>query len=83
MLESKKRSLMKSITWRILAILILAIVAYAITKDIFETTIITAITHAIKFIAYYVHERFWGHIRWGYEPKENVAQRLRDLGYID
>ena len=83
MLESKKRSFMKSITWRILAVLILAIVAYAITRDPLETTIITAITHAIKFVAYYIHERFWGLIRWGYEPKENVAQHLRDLGYID
>lgn len=83
MLESKKRSLTKSITWRILAVLILAVVAYAITRDPLETTIITVITHAIKFGAYYVHERCWGLISWGYEPKENVTQQLRNLGYID
>ncbi|MCK5552863.1 MAG: DUF2061 domain-containing protein [Deltaproteobacteria bacterium] len=83
MLESKKRSFMKSITWRVLAVLILAVVAYAITKDPLETTIITAITQTIKFAVYYGHERFWGLLSWGYEPKENVAQRLRDLGYID
>ena len=43
-LESKKRSWTKSITWRILAVLILAVVAYAITKDPLKTTIITVIT---------------------------------------
>jgi uncharacterized membrane protein len=82
-LESKKRSWTKSITWRILAVLILAVVAYAITRDPLETTIITVITQTIKFVAYYIHERCWGFIHWGYEPKENVAQRLRALGYID
>jgi uncharacterized membrane protein len=83
LLESRKRSFTKSITWRILAVLILAVVAYAITRDPLQTTIITVITHSIKFVAYYIHERFWGSVNWGYEPKENVAQRLRDLGYID
>ncbi|UCD70665.1 MAG: DUF2061 domain-containing protein [Syntrophobacterales bacterium] len=83
MLESKKRSFVKSITWRILAVLILAVVAYVITKDPFATTVITVITQAIKFVAYYAHERCWGLVTWGYEPKVNVMQRLRDLGYID
>ena len=83
MLETKKRSFTKSVTWRILAVVILAVVAYAITKDPFKTTVITVITHAIKFMAYYVHERCWGLVTWGYEPKANVVQQLRDLGYID
>jgi uncharacterized membrane protein len=83
LLETKKRSFTKSVTWRILAVVILAVVAYAITKDPFETTVITVITHAIKFMAYYVHERCWGFVTWGYEPKANVVQQLRDLGYID
>jgi len=83
LLETKKRSFTKSVTWRIMAVVILAVVAYAITKDPFETTVITVITHTIKFVAYYVHERCWGFVGWGYEPKDNVVQQLRDLGYID
>lgn len=65
MIDSKIRSWTKSITWRILGIIILACITYYLTLDLKQTTWITIIFHSIRLVLYYVHERTWEHISWG------------------
>jgi uncharacterized membrane protein len=66
MKESRKRSICKAISYRIICIIMLAFIAYLITKDFFQMTNIVIIFQSIQMILYYMHERIWGIIRWGY-----------------
>lgn len=63
--ELQKRSLVKSLIYRILAVVVLAVMAYWVTGNGHDTVIITAIAQAAKTLLYYLHERFWAHINWG------------------
>ena len=63
--ELQKRSLVKSLTYRIAAVIVLAVVIYWITGDGRDTIIITVIAQAAKTLLYYLHERLWAHIDWG------------------
>lgn len=70
MTDTKKRSLAKSLTWRIIGILILGAITYFITGSWGETTIIAFTFHGIRFVLYYYHERIWENIQWGRKPPE-------------
>ena len=62
---SKKRSLVKSLTWRIIAILTTFISIYIITGKLEFALQGTILTNTINFILYYAHERGWNNIQWG------------------
>ena len=49
----------KSIIWRIMGILFLALVSYIITGNWIITTLVTVIHHGAFIFGYYAHERFW------------------------
>jgi uncharacterized membrane protein len=98
-MDSKKRSIAKSVSWRILGIIILGIIAYAVTGNFKEMTIITIIFHGIRLVLYYFHERLWERISWGKidhplaelrvkkkltkDDLNIIKEKLRSLGYID
>ena len=64
MAETRKRSLTKMISWRVLGIIFWPTISYIITGDWVETGWLTG---AFLFMTgmYYVHERFWDRIKWG------------------
>jgi len=64
-MDTKSRSWVKSITWRVVGVVILAVISYAFTHDWGKTTSITAIFHVIRLILYYFHERLWEATSWG------------------
>lgn len=72
-MESHARSWAKSVTWRIIGIVILGGISYAITRNWAQTTIITVIFHGVRLILYYFHERWWERISWG-KPKHPLAR---------
>ena len=59
MLETKMRSSVKSIIWRILGVIILATITYAYTRQWIQTGIITVLHHGIFLFVFYAHERLW------------------------
>lgn len=64
-MDTNLRSLIKSISWRLIGIVLLGLISYWITNNLKEMTIITLIFHSIRFVLYYFHERIWEHISWG------------------
>ena len=59
MKETNRRSIVKSIIWRVAGIFVYATIFYMITKQ-WEITIAgTLIHHTIFLIIFYLHERFW------------------------
>jgi len=64
-METHKRSIVKSITFRIIATILTFIVVWAFTRDIVTSGAVTIVENLIKMIAYYFHERAWLKITWG------------------
>ncbi|MFT6754122.1 MAG: putative membrane protein [Candidatus Azotimanducaceae bacterium] len=57
--ESRLRSLLKALSWRIIATLTTTIIAYLITGEIEAAITIGSIEFVLKFLIYYAHERVW------------------------
>lgn len=57
--DSHKKSIAKSVIWRILGVLILASVVYFFTREWITTGLITIIHHATFLIVFYLHDRVW------------------------
>lgn len=58
-MDSKKKSLYKTISWRIIAIIIGAMITYMFIGSLEITLEITITANAIAIAVYYVHERVW------------------------
>jgi len=71
MKESKKRSVAKTITYRIICIVMLSVITYWITGDVVQMTYIVVIFQSIQVVVYYIHERVWEKVKWGYN-RENI-----------
>lgn len=67
MSENRKRSIVKAITYRILATIILGVVSWYYTKEFFTTSAITITFTIIATIVFYLNERAWNRINWGKE----------------
>ena len=65
MKNKESRSLVKSVTWRAFAILILSIVSFLTTGDKKQAIFITLFYHTLQILFYYLHERIWDRIMWG------------------
>ena len=65
MRETRKRSILKALTWRAIATSTTMALAYAATGDMKVAGAIGAADVVIKLFFYYVHERAWGRILWG------------------
>jgi uncharacterized membrane protein len=64
-LESHKRSIAKTISWRVAATIITGVVTYFLTGRLdFAVTVGLADTF-VKFFIYYAHERMWSRISYG------------------
>ena len=71
--ESRGRSVAKSISYRLICIAMLAIVTYAITADLVEMTLIVVVFQTIQSFVYYLHERAWERVDWGYQEAGDKA----------
>ena len=60
-----KRSLAKTISWRILATTDTFIISWLITGELFFASAIASLEILTKTVLYYFHERGWNKIRWG------------------
>ena len=63
--ETRKRSLTKSISWRIICIVVSILIAYILTNELDLAATIGTVYNAITMILYYFHERIWNKIKWG------------------
>ena len=74
---SRKRSLIKSITWRTLASLDTFIIAWLVTGKPSWAGTIAMFEVLTKTFLYYFHERGWNYILWGKD--KNGSKKLKNL----
>ena len=67
MAATKKRSLAKTLTWRIIATTDTFVLAWLFTSDGVIAASIARLEVVTKLILYYVHERGWSSLEWGQE----------------
>ncbi len=98
-IESKKRSIAKTISWRICATFTTMTIVYIFTKEIGLSLGVGVLEVISKMILYYLHERGWGKATWGrvqhplsqipvkgkLKPKDMsiIQNKLKELGYVD
>lgn len=98
MLETRKRSIMKAITWRAIASLLTAAIVYFLTDHRMLALSAGVADSFIKILAYYAHERAWGLVDYGMSvhplaglnfadgiseaDREIIRRKLEELGYI-
>jgi len=86
--ETSRRTLVKSLLWRLIGIVWTWIGAYFIilllpeskAKATLAATLIVAYHHSTRMVMYYFYERWWGRITWGRtETPEPVSRREKWL----
>ncbi len=84
MVETKRRSLAKALSWRVIAWSITAGVAYLFTGRIAFALSVGFADSLIKIFAYYLHERSWMSIDYGRVPAAVVgdADEHRELAGV-
>lgn len=63
--DTNYRSLVKTLTWRLIASLTTMILVFTFTGEWSEAFAVAGFEVVAKLIFYYLHERAWTHIKWG------------------
>ncbi|MEE8414316.1 MAG: DUF2061 domain-containing protein [Dehalococcoidales bacterium] len=63
--ESHRRSILKSITWRLVAVTVTILISYIWLGDWGSSIVLSLVANAIKALLYYLHERWWNRIEFG------------------
>lgn len=66
--ERHKRSITKSVSYRIVSIIADALAAYLFTHSVALSAGIVIFVDTYSTVLYYLHERVWAHINWGRMP---------------
>jgi uncharacterized membrane protein len=69
---SKRRSLAKSLTWRVIAVVSTLLIGYAMTGSWAFALSLTVVSNLINFVLYYIHERVWLGVYWGKDSNEGI-----------
>jgi len=93
-----RRSIAKTISWRILATITTFTIVYILTGKLTLSMEVGVFDITSKMLFYYLHERGWEKLSWGQlrhpltkiavkrelspEDMEIVRQKLKDLGYM-
>ena len=65
MKETRKRSIAKSILWRIICIIVSVFVSFILTARWDLAVAIGTLYNIITMVLYYFHERVWNRVNWG------------------
>ena len=68
--ETHLRSLIKGITWRIIATLTTMILVFILTGNFIISLGVGFFEIISKLLFYYLHERIWDRVRWGRHKKK-------------
>jgi uncharacterized membrane protein len=67
--EKPVRSLLKAVSWRIIATLTTTLLVFVFTQNIVISVGVGGSEFFLKIFIYYLHERVWNHFPFGKEQK--------------
>ncbi|HDR53058.1 MAG TPA: DUF2061 domain-containing protein [archaeon] len=65
MVEKRIRSVVKTLTWRMIASLTTSAIVFVITGNLALSAGAGLVDALIKLFFYYFHERVWNRVTWG------------------
>ena len=72
-MESQRRTLAKTLSWRVVAAVITGLIAWLMTGH-WEVGLTFGLADSlVKFVVYYLHERAWANVRYGYRPSTSKS----------
>ena len=72
-METRRRSMVKALSWRVFATFITTGIAYALTGQISFAIEIGLIDTLLKLLVYFAHERVWQRSPYGLPKKTDYA----------
>lgn len=64
-METRARSLVKSVLWTVLGICVMALIGIVFTGSLWTGGAMALINAGIGFVSYLLYERLWANIAWG------------------
>jgi adenylylsulfate kinase len=80
MKETKQRSVTKAISYRLGATIATFVLAFVFTQSLEIATSIGLLDFVVKFMIYYLNERVWTLINWGYKKETPIDLQLKKEG---
>ena len=71
MLETNARSIVKTISWRVLVSTVSFLLSWYVTGSLELAGILLASKAVVNTILYYGHERLWSIVNWGVTQKKD------------
>lgn len=68
--ERQSRSVVKSISWRVIGTIDTIVISWAVTDNINLGLAIGSVEVITKMVLYFFHERLWSNIKWGTKCRE-------------
>ncbi|MEM7159920.1 MAG: DUF2061 domain-containing protein [Myxococcota bacterium] len=81
-MESKRRSLAKALSWRVIAWSITATIAYLYTGKAAFALSLGFADSLLKIFAYYLHERTWMSVNYGRTPQPQFNAANEEAGEL-
>jgi adenylylsulfate kinase len=64
-MEGRLRSILKAVSWRIVATLTTIALAFVLTGNLVVSASLGALEVTVKIVVYYLHERLWNLTNFG------------------
>lgn len=74
--DSPQRSILKALSWRVIATLTTMIIIYAVSGSLDWALMGGAFDVVLKLMLYYLHERLWTNIQWGKSWRKRAWKSL-------
>jgi uncharacterized membrane protein len=75
-MEHPKRSLVKALTWRVIAFAVTVIAIYMYSKDLKQSLVVGISANLVKIVLYYAHERIWNRVEFGRVKTEEIEYQI-------
>jgi uncharacterized membrane protein len=69
---SRKRSIVKAVTYRTIIVCLDFLVIYLLTGKVGTATTFMIVSNTYTTLGYFLHERVWAGIKWGMEPRSET-----------
>lgn len=69
-MDQHKRSLIKTITWRLIAFTTTWIIVYLYNREVKVSLAIAITTNGLNMLLYYLHERIWNRTSFGKQKRK-------------
>lgn len=97
-METKTRSLLKSVSYRVFASIVTAFIVYVATNKLLLAVGLGVLDSTVKILVFFLHERMWMAIPFGrikhpleeiqvkkpltQEDKKVIESQLKNMGYL-